>query len=124
METALSLLYAEFYRLLVNSGIEMLIFIVIFIALGVIVRTYQYVDKNEINKIDLFKALFFAAISLICIILHETYFALPDGAMVSQEYINYRYYLLWGFLIFMAYIVRFTIYCAVYFYHRYHRYRR
>lgn len=98
----------------------MLIFIAIFFALSVLVRSYQYIDHNKISEIDLIKALIFASIALICIILHETYFALPTGATVSQQYLNYRGYLLWGFLAFMAYILRFMIYLAVYFYRRRH----
>ncbi len=96
----------------------MFIFIAIFFGLAVIVRSYQYIDEHSINETDLLKAFFFAAISVICIILHETYFALPEGSMVSQEYVNYRNYLLWGFVFFMAYILRFMIYSVVYFYQR------
>ena len=96
----------------------MLIIIAIFFALAVIVRSYIYVDNNEIMGKDIFKAAIPSVVALGCIIYRETYFALPEETTVSMQFIYYRQYLLWGFIALMAYIVRFMIYGSVYCYRR------
>ena len=96
----------------------MLIFIVIFFALAVIVKSYTYVDANEILPKDIYKAAIPAVIALTCLILRETYFVLPEETTVSMQYIYYRQYLLWGFMALMAYVFRFVLYGSVYYYRR------
>lgn len=95
-----------------------LIVIAIFFALAVIVRSYKHIDHGEVSRSDLIKALIPAVIAIICLSLRISYFALPDEAMVSQEYLNYRKYLLLVFLILMGYILRAAIYSSVYFYRK------
>lgn len=96
----------------------MLIFVVIFFALAVIVKSYTYVDANEILPKDIFKSAILAIIALTCFILRETYFALPEETTISMQYLYYRQYLLWGFMALMAYVFRFALYGSVYFYRR------
>ena len=94
----------------------LLITIAIFFAMAIIIRSYKYIDDNRVLKRDVIKAGSFASIAIVCIILRGTYFALPEETMVSNEYLTYRSFLIWGFMAFMAYIVRFVIYSAVYLY--------
>lgn len=94
----------------------LIITIAIFFSMAVIVKSYGYIDGHTVLINDIVKAAIPASIAIICITLRETYFALPEGSMVSAQYIEYRGYLLWGFLIFMAYIIRFFIYSMVFVY--------
>lgn len=95
-----------------------LIIVAIIFTLAVIVRSYNHIDHGDVNKSDLIKALVPALIAIICISLRVSYFALPDEAMVSTEYLNYRKYLLLVFLVLMGYILRAAIYGSVYFYRK------
>lgn len=94
------------------------ILVSIFITLSVIINSYKLIDNNDVAEKDVIKATLFAALSLICLALRASYFALPEEGMVTNEYLAYRKYLLWGFLFFMGYIVRSIIYGSVYFYRR------
>jgi anaerobic C4-dicarboxylate transporter len=94
----------------------LIITIAIFFTMAIIVRSYKFIDNNRIDVKDIIKAGLMASVAIFCIILRETYFALPEGSMVSMEYLTYRSYLIWGFLAFMAYIVRLLIYTSVYIY--------
>ena len=94
----------------------LIIIIAIFFALGVIVKTYGHIDHNEVTRKDVIKAAVPAVIAVLCLILREGYFSLPDDTMVSTEFLNYRKILLWGFLGLMGYILRALTYGSVYFY--------
>ncbi|MCC3862269.1 hypothetical protein [Pseudemcibacter aquimaris] len=96
----------------------LLVFIAIFISLSVIIKTYKRIDNDVITQRDVLIACGFAAISIFCLTLRVTYFALPDEGMVSIEYLNYRRYLIWGFLLFMGYILRAIVFGTVYLYRR------
>ena len=98
----------------------LIIIIAIFMTLFVIINSYKHIDNAVINKGDLVKAAVPAAIAFGCLMLREGYFALPDEGMVSIEYLNYRRILLWGFILFMGYIVRLGIFSAVYLYRNHH----
>ncbi len=95
-----------------------IITVILFFSFAVVVRSYMRVDSGDISRSDLIKATIFALISISCITLRETYFALPEGALVSAEYLNYRKILLLGFFIFMGYILRAIIYWCFYFYRK------
>lgn len=94
----------------------LIIIIAIFFALSLLVRSYRHIDNNDVSKSDLVKSLIPAMVGLACLFLRESYFALPEGAMASVEYLNYRKILLWGFLLCMGYILRSAIYGSVFFY--------
>ncbi len=95
-----------------------LILIAIIIMLVVIVKSYTYVDNNEITEKDLVKALIPSLIAVVSLMLRETYFAMPEGGMVSGEYLMYRHILLGIFVVTMGYVVRVSIYGCVYFYRK------
>ena len=95
-----------------------LIVIAIFFALGVIVNSYKRIDHGDVVRVDIIKALIPALIAIICLSLRVSYFALPEEAMVSIEYLNYRKFLLWVFVALMGYIVRLAIYGSVYYYRK------
>jgi hypothetical protein len=95
-----------------------IIVIAIFFGLGVIVNSYKHIDHGEVSSSDLIKALIPALIAISCLSLKVSYFALPEQAMVSTEYLNYRKVLLWVFLALMGYIMRAAIYSLVYFYRK------
>lgn len=94
----------------------LIITIAIFFSMAVIVKSYSYVDSQKIYINDIVKAAIPALIAVICMVLRGTYFSLPEEGMVTGQYLEYRGYLLWGFLAFMAYIIRFFIYSVVYIY--------
>ncbi len=96
----------------------LIILIAIFFALAIIVRSYTTIDAGEVSAKDVIKALIPAAIAIICLSLRVSYFALPEGGMVSSEYLTYRSILLWVFLALMGYVVRATIYGSVFLYRR------
>ncbi len=95
-----------------------LIFIAIIIMLVVVVKSYTYVDHNDVTEKDLVKALIPALVAIVSLSLRETYFALPEGAMVSGEYLMYRNILMGIFVVTMGYVIRVAIYGSVYFYRR------
>ncbi len=95
-----------------------LIMIAIFFTLTVIVRSYTHIDSNQISNADVLKAVLPAMIAIMCLVLRENYFALPENAMVTGEYLTYRKLLLWGFLGLMGYIVRAAIYGCVFIYRK------
>ncbi|MBT6328684.1 MAG: hypothetical protein HOJ34_02780 [Kordiimonadaceae bacterium] len=95
-----------------------IIVIAIFFTLGVIVNSYKHIDQGEVSRSVLMKALIPAAIAVICLSLRVSYFALPEEAMVSTEYLNYRKALLGVFLALMGYILRSAIYGSVYIYRK------
>jgi len=94
----------------------LIIIIAIFFTLAVIVNSYRHVDGGEICVSDLIKAALPAFIAIGCLLLRTGYFALPEEALVSTEYLTSRKFLLWGFLAFMGYIVRMVIYGSVFAY--------
>lgn len=93
-----------------------IIVIAILFMLVVVIRSYSYIDNNSVETIDVIKALIPAVIGLVCLGVRATYFALPEGAMVSSEYIMYRNILMGVFLAMMGYVVRAGIYSSVYIY--------
>ncbi|MEZ5758101.1 MAG: hypothetical protein R3D86_07765 [Emcibacteraceae bacterium] len=92
----------------------LIIVIAIFITLIVIINSYKKIDNSVIKEQDIMKTAIPAIIALGCVMLRASYFALPDEGMVSQEYLNYRKFLLWAFILLMGYIIRFGIFSVVY----------
>ncbi|MCP5382958.1 MAG: hypothetical protein H6912_11400 [Kordiimonadaceae bacterium] len=92
----------------------LIIVIAIFITLIVIINSYKKIDNSVIKKQDIVKTALPAIVALGCLMLRASYFALPDEGMVSLEYLNYRKFLLWGFILLMGYFVRLGIFGVVY----------
>lgn len=95
-----------------------IIIFAIFFTLAIIIRSYTHIDNNDVTDKDLIKAFIPALIGLISLTLRATYFALPEEAMVSAEYLNYRNILMVIFLVMMGYIIRAGIYGCVFLYRR------
>ena len=95
-----------------------LILIAIIIMLVIVVKSYTYIDNNDVTEKDLIKALIPALIAVVSLGLRETYFAMPEGGMVSGEYLMYRNILMGIFVVTMGYVVRISIYSCVYFYRK------
>ncbi len=93
-----------------------IIVIAILFMLVIVIRSYSYIDNNSVETKDVVKALVPAFIGIVCLGTRATYFALPEGAMVSAEYIMYRNILMAVFLAMMGYVVRAGIYSSVYIY--------
>ena len=97
--------------------VKMLIIIIaIFITLSIIIKSYKRIDDVNVTSSDVIKATFLATIAISFLVLRNLYFALPEEGMVTNEYLNYRKILLWGFIALMGYIFRAIIYSLVYFY--------
>lgn len=94
------------------------VFIAIFFTLAVVTKSYTAIDQGDIVAKDLIKPILFGLVAVSCLLLRESYFALPDEGGVSTEYLNYRKYLLWVFLALMGYIMRALIFVSVYFYRK------
>lgn len=94
----------------------LIIVIAIFVSLIIIINSYKHIDSSDVSRSDVLKALIPALFALSCLALRSAYFALPEEAMVSTEYLNYRKILLWGFLGLMGYVIRAGIYGSVYLY--------
>jgi len=94
----------------------LIIVIAIFVSLAIVINSYKHIDGGDVSCSDVFKALIPALIAIFCLVLRSTYFALPEEAMVSTEYLNYRKLLLWVFLGLMGYVIRVGIYGSVFFY--------
>lgn len=102
---------------IMGSNMTIIIISIIFMLI-VIIRSYIYIDKSSVTFQDLVKTSLLAAIGIICLTVRATYFALPEDAMVSSEYITYRNILMAAFLAMMGYIVRAGIYGSVFFYRK------
>ncbi|MBT6467595.1 MAG: hypothetical protein HOK50_08060 [Kordiimonadaceae bacterium] len=94
----------------------LIIIIAIFITLSIIIKSYKRIDDVNVTSSDVIKATFLATIAISFLVLRNLYFALPEEGMVTNEYLNYRKILLWGFIALMGYIFRAIIYSLVYFY--------
>lgn len=95
-----------------------LLLIALAITISVVIKTYQRIDNGEITSRDVLIASAFAVISIVCLTLRVTYFALPEQGTVSLEYLTYRRYLIWGFMLFMGYILRAIVFGSVFLYRR------
>lgn len=95
-----------------------IIILSILFMLVIIIRSYKYIDNNTVTSNDLIKAIVPAVIGIFCLTFRATYFALPDGGMVSSEYVMYRNILMAIFLAMMGYVIRAGIYGAVFIYRK------
>jgi hypothetical protein len=93
-----------------------IIIISVIFMLIIIIRSYIHIDNNSVTFRDLVKTSIPAVVGIICLTVRSTYFALPEDAMVSAEYMTYRNILMAVFLAMMGYIVRTGVYSVVFFY--------
>jgi uncharacterized BrkB/YihY/UPF0761 family membrane protein len=94
----------------------LIIIIAIFITLSIIIKSYKRIDDAKVTSSEVIKAALIATIAISFLLLRTFYFALPEEGMVTNEYLNYRKVLLWGFIALMGYVFRAIIYSLVYFY--------